>query len=532
MKKHHRPPRQAVPGDLVSLQRRQLFKTVISAGLLACVEPARTASRLVLFPDYPFKLGVASGTPSADGFVLWTRLCPDPLHDGGMGVMQVPLRWEVATDEHFGNVVRSGRWYAMAGLAHSAHVPVTGLAPDRWYWYRFIAGNEVSPVGRTRTLPAAGAEVDRLRFALASCQHFEMGYFSSYRHMLRDDPDMVCFVGDYIYEYNASDRRVRVHAHPEPYSLQEYRARYAQYKLDPDLQAMHQAVPWMLTIDDHEVMNDWGGERGEDYDPNFPERRANALQAYFEHQPLPMGALLPDRRLQLYRGFQIGRLARFHVLDDRQYRDPMVCPRPGMAGSRFDVTDATCAQRLDPKRSILGHTQETWLDKQFAASKERWNVIMQQSLVSPLPTPSDEGSEFFTDAWDGYPKARDRMVSGLQHHRVRNPLIIGGDYHCTIACDVKADYARPESAIIGTEFVGTSLTSPSMSQAVLDAKIAANPHAHYGDSTRRGYLMFDMRPSGVEVEVRNPESVTVHDSACATTRKFRVEDGRPGVMSA
>lgn len=527
-----RMPRHAFDRHLLSPRRRELLKAAIALGVMACAEPARAASRLVLFTDYPFKLGVASGTPSADGFVLWTRLCPDPMHDGGMEVMQVPLRWEVATDEHFGNVVRSGQWYAMAGLAHTAHVPVTGLAPDRWYWYRFMAGNEVSPSGRTRTLPASAAEVDRLRFALASCQHFEMGYFSAYRHMLRDDPDLVCFVGDYIYEYNATDRRVRAHAHPEPYSLADYRARHAQYRLDPNLQAMHQAVPWLLTIDDHEVMNDWGGDSGEDHDPNFPERRANALQAYFEHQPLPMEALLPDRRLRIHRGVQAGRLARFHVLDNRQYRAPGACPRPGMSGSRVDATAANCPQRLEARRSILGQQQEAWLERQLAASNERWNVIVQQSLVSPIPSPGDHGPEYFTDAWDGYPGARDRLVASLKRHRTRNPLIVGGDYHCTIACDVKADYARPQSATIGTEFVGTSMTSPGMPQAILDAKIAANPHAHYGDSTRRGYLVFDMRPSGVDVAVRSMESVAVRDGGCATTKRFHVEDGRPGVADA
>lgn len=513
-----------------SPSRRRLLQALLTACVMARIPLASAASRQVLFTDYPFKLGVASGTPCADGFVLWTRLCPDPLHGGGMGTMQVPLRWEVATDEHFGNVVRSGQWYAMAGLGHSAHVPVSGLAPDRWYWYRFIAGNEVSPTGRTRTLPAADAAVDRLRFALASCQHFEMGYFGAYRHMLRDDPDLVCFVGDYIYEYNASDRRVRVHAHPEPCSLHEYRDRYAQYRLDPDLQAMHQSVPWLLTIDDHDVMNDWGGDVGEDLDPDFPRRRADALQAWFEHQPLPMEALLPDRRLQIYRGVRAGRLARFHVLDNRQFRDRPPCARPGMGGSRFDATNADCPRRLDTAPSILGRAQERWLDGQFAQGGARWNVIVQESLVSPLPTPGERGPEYFTDAWDGYPGARDRLIAGLRRHRVHNPLIVGGDYHCTIACDVKADYARPESKTVGTEFVGTSLTSPGMPQSILDAKVAASAHAHYGDSTRRGYLLFDLRPGGVDVAVRNTESVASRDAGCATVKRFHVEDGRPGVM--
>jgi alkaline phosphatase D len=245
-----------------------------------------------------------------------------------------------------------------------------------------------------------------------------------------------------------------------------------------------------------------------------------------------MEALLPGRRVQVYRDVQAGQLARFHVLDNRQYRDAEACPRPGMGGSRFDATDAQCPQRLDPKRSILGGVQEQWLDKQLARGGVRWNVIVQESLVSPLPSPGERGPEYFTDAWDGYPGARDRLIAGLQRHRVRNPLIVGGDYHCTLACDVKADYARPESATVGTEFVGTSLTSPGMSQAVLDAKIAANAHAHYGDSTHRGYLLFDLRPSGADVAVRNMETVARHDAGCTTAMRFHVEEGRPGVVAA
>ncbi|KAG9592244.1 hypothetical protein KCV01_g11169, partial [Aureobasidium melanogenum] len=525
-----RQPSQA-SSLLLSPSRRRLLKAGLFAAAVASLSPVvKAAGRRVLFSDYPFKLGVASGSPTPDGFVLWTRLCPDPLHGGGMGVQQVPMRWEVANDEAFGDVVRSGTWMAMAGLAHSAHVSVTGLAPGRGYFYRFIAGNEVSPTGRTRTLPAPGAKVDRLRFALASCQHFEFGYFSSYRHMLKDDVDFVAFVGDYIYEYNADNGIVRQHAAPEPYSLEAYRDRYAQYKLDADLTAMHQAVPWLLTIDDHDVMNDWAGDVGEDLDPNFPERRGNGLQAWFEHQPLPMEALLPGRHLHLYGTTGYGDLARFHVLDDRQKRDPEVCSHDGMGGSNFEATDAACPARLDTKRTLLGSEQEQWLDRQLGASKARWNVVVQESLVSPLPSPGKNGPEFFTDAWDGYPGARDRLIQSIRRHRVENPVVVGGDYHCTIACDMKADYAKPESATIGSEFVGTSLTSPGMPQATLDEKIRFNPHARFGDSVHRGYLTFELRHDGMDVQARSMASITTHDAECTTTKRFHVEAGKPGVQ--
>ena len=513
-------------------QRRRFLKALVLASVMVAAPRSRSAGRDVLFSDYPFKLGVASGTPGANSMVIWTRLCPDPLHGGGMGVEQVPVRWEVAADEHFGDIRQRGTWFAMQGLAHSVHATVEGLAPDTVYYYRFIAGNEVSGTGRTRTLPADGKMVDHLRFALASCQHFEMGYFNAYRHMLADAPDLVCFVGDYIYEYNASAGRVRMHADIEPWSLDGYRNRYAQYRLDADLRAMHESAPWLVTIDDHDVMNDWAGDVAEDLDPRFAERRGNGLQAWFEHQPLPLEALLPGRRLQVYRSLQAGNLARFHVLDDRQYRDPEVCPRPGMGGSNFAATDAACPARKQPGRTLLGLPQEGWLDRQLAQSNARWNVVVQESLVSPLPSPGANGPEFFTDAWDGYPAARDRLIRSLTRHHAANPLIVGGDYHCTIACDIKADFDRPQSRTLGTEFVGTSLTSPGMPQAVLDAKARANPHVRYADATRRGYLLFDLSHDRTDVAIRTTSDISVHDGGCTTTSRFIVEAGRPGVQSA
>lgn len=512
--------------------RRLFLKAVLGAAVAPWLAaPSRAADRQVLFSDYPFRLGVASGTPGASSVVLWTRLCPDALHDGGMGVQQVRVRWEVALDETFGNVVRRGDWFAMAGRAHSVHVTVDGLAPDRWYWYRFIAGNEVSATGRTRTLPPAGAAPSRLRFALASCQHYELGYFSAYRHMLRDDPDLVCFVGDYIYEYTAASGRVRMHATSEPRTLSDYRARYAQYRLDADLQAMHRAAPWCMTVDDHEVMNDWAGDTGEDLDPDFVQRRADALQAYFEHVPLPMDALLPTRRLALYRAFDYGALARFHVLDDRQYRDAEVCPRPGMGGSA-SVTDRACPERLHERRSMLGAEQERWLDRSFASSRARWNVVVQQTLMSTLQETSPDGPVYWTEAWDGYPAARQRMASSLSRHRVANPLIVGGDYHATIAADFKQDFRRPDSRTLATEFVGTSISSPGMSADVLRRKVDASPHIRYGNSQRRGYLVFDVTDDRVDVAVRTLDSVGTRDGVCSTERKFAVVDGRPGVREA
>src|SRR3990170_623917 len=207
----------------------------------------------------PFSLGVASGDPEPDGVVLWTRLAPDPLQWGGMSPESVEVTWEVGDDDGMRTIVRRGRATASAAAAHSVHVEVDGLDPDRWYWYRFHAGDATSPFGRTKTLPRTGADVNRLRFAFVSCQHYEAGYFTAYRHMCTEDLDVVFHLGDYIYEGPGRDKQTRRHHGPELTTLGHYRERYAQYRLDPDLQAAHAAFPWIVTTDDHEVDNNYAG---------------------------------------------------------------------------------------------------------------------------------------------------------------------------------------------------------------------------------------------------------------------------------
>jgi alkaline phosphatase D len=218
------------------------------------------------FGAYPFSLGVNSGDPTPSGMVLWTRLAPDPLGGGGMGDQPVPVQWELAEDEGFRRVARRGTELATVQLGHSVHAEVEGLAPGRWYWYRFKAGSELSPVGRTRTAPAAGTMPDRLRFAFASCQHYEQGYYTAYRHMAQEDLDMVFHLGDYMYEGAAATGRPRIHNGPEPVTLADYRNRHALYRSDPDLQAAQAAFPWVVTWDDHEVDNNYADEVPQDPD--------------------------------------------------------------------------------------------------------------------------------------------------------------------------------------------------------------------------------------------------------------------------
>jgi alkaline phosphatase D len=269
------------------LSRRRLLEaaSTLAAATFAIPFASRVVRGQPRFAAYPFSLGVASGDPVADGFVLWTRLAPDPLNGGGMPREAVPVRWEVARDARFLDIVRRGETLAAPELGHSVHVDVTGLEPDRWYHYRFIAGGEVSPIGRTRTFPPIGAPANRLRFAFASCQHYGQGFFTAYDAMMQDDLDLIVHLGDYIYESDWGPR-VRFHL-PEPMTLEQYRNQHALYKSDRSLQAAHAWHPFAVTWDDHEVDNDYAAGHAEDPTPvaTFLRRRAAAYQAYYEHMP-------------------------------------------------------------------------------------------------------------------------------------------------------------------------------------------------------------------------------------------------------
>ncbi|HEX7249033.1 MAG TPA: alkaline phosphatase D family protein, partial [Burkholderiales bacterium] len=385
-----------------------LAAAAVSPALPACAQaPARFASN-------PFALGVASGYPHPGGMVLWTRLA------GALDPLAVPVRWEVAADESMRTIVASGATVADPAWAHSVHVEPRGLAPDRWYWYRFMAGDAVSPVARTRTAPRLDADVARLRFAFASCQQYEQGYYAAHRHIAADAPDLVAFLGDYIYESSWGKDRVRSHEAPEPYTLEEYRQRYALYKSDPDLQAAHAACAWIVTWDDHEVDNDYADDRPEDgmEREQFLERRAAAYRAYYEHMPLPerMRPNGPDMRLYTQLGW--GQLARFFTLDDRQYRSWQACPRPKRRGGSNTVDIEQCDALGNPRRSMLGRAQEKWLENSLSESRSRWNLIAQQTTMAQFDQQPGPGRRAWTDGWDGYPAARRRLLDSIREKKV------------------------------------------------------------------------------------------------------------------
>ncbi|WP_059010690.1 alkaline phosphatase D family protein [Streptomyces specialis] len=463
--------------------------------------------------DYPFRLGVASGDPAEDGFVLWTRLAPEPLAadgHGGMPPAPFDVRWEVAEDEGFRRVVRRGSARATPELAHAVHPRVRGLRPGRPYFYRFAAGDHISPAGRVRTTAARGTTPGAFTFATASCQAWYQGWFGAYRHLVADDPEMVFFLGDYIYEYAiTADRLWRRGADPgaghdrETVTLEEYRVRYSLFKSDPDLQAAHAATAFVVTPDDHEVQNNYGADTSRYGTPpeDFALRRAVAYRALYENTPLPEAALPaggPDARL--HRRLTVGDLASFHVLDTRQYRDPGA-----------------------PGGDILGPDQERWLLDGLRRSGARWNLLAQQVAVMRV-------GDDRVDQWDGFPAARQRLLDTFADPAVANPVVLTGDTHRAIAGELRADFADPDSPVVGTELVTSSIASDG-DGAETDEQAAEwtrHPWVRFYHA-RRGYTLCRLTPDGLTADYRSVPYVEADAGApVSTVARFVTEAGRPG----
>jgi alkaline phosphatase D len=490
----------------------------------------------------PFSLGVASGSPRTDGFVLWTRLAPEPLSanpetPGGMSGADVTLRYEIATDPGMTKIVRRGAATAEAAFAYSVHLDVTGLQPGRPYWYRFLSGDAVSANGRAITLPVAESALAKLRFGFVSCSNYEHGYFSAYRHLTGENPEFVLFLGDYIYETIEQYRPiVRRHSDGiEAATLPTYRNRYAQYRLDADLQDLHAQVPAIVTWDDHEVQNDYADKWSETFDDpaQFLIRRAAAYQAFYEHMPVrPIMSRPNGPVMRIYDRFTLGDLIEISVIDGRQYRSRQACYTPPNKGGAHLETNASCPERLDPGRTMLGFGQEAWLYAGLAHSKARWNLIAQDVLMAQLRRKQDGVDAFWTDDWNGYPTNRARLLRHIHDGKVSNPVVISGDIHSFFANDLKLDFDAQSSPIVATEFVGSSISSYGPPYEPIARVLPDSPHVHFFDSRRRGYVLVDLTAGAMQVQMRVISDVRDSKATIATLRTFAVEGGRAGVVEA
>jgi alkaline phosphatase D len=406
--------------------------------------------------------------------------------------------------------------------AHTVHVVAGGLDPDAEYHYRFRAQGHISPVGRTRTAPAAGAVGRDLSMAFASCAHYESGYFTAYRRMAEDRPDLVLHLGDYLYEDAATAGSVREHAGAEIVTLADYRRRHAQYKADPDLQAAHAVAPWLVVPDDHEVENNYAGTVRAGNSPaltaaQWSARRTAAFRAFYEHMPLRPSAAPTAAGIALHRRVRWGQLATFHLLDTRQFRDDQAC----------DDGWKVCAAADAAGRTLTGAAQEAWLLDGLAQRYATWDVIGQQVFFARQ---LDAAGAANMDAWDGYRAARTRVQQGWRDRGVRNPVVLTGDVHQAWANDLKADYADPDSATIGTELVCTSIASGGDGSASTTIpQGATNPHLKFY-SERRGYTRATVGRTQLRADFRAVPFVSEHGAAVSTIRSFVVEDGRPGVQ--
>ena len=491
--------------SLGEIDRRTFVKVtgLSAAALVLGVGPfAQNAPFQPRFSGYPFSLGVASGDPLPDGVVLWTRLAPDPLNGGGMPDREVPVRWQVASDENFRRVVREGTEFARPELAHSVHADVEGLEPGREYFYRFKIGPEVSPVGRTKTAPEVGASVSEMNFVFASCQQYEHGYYTAYRGMSEEDLDLVVYLGDYIYEYGtyedlAPGGSARPHNGPHTFTLSEYRDRHAVYRSDEDLQAAHAAFPWIVTWDDHEVQDNYAGTFPGPGPPSeaFVQRRAAAYQAYYEHMPLRRSSVPWGPDALLYRRLSYGDLAEFNVLDTRQYRDDQ---------ANGDGTKPPSTESDDPERTLTGVEQERWLLGGIAASEARWNVLAQQVFFARIDFQEGDGRQLQMDAWDGYPGSRGRILDFVAQRSVENLVVLTGNVHRNWANELLNDFNDPDSPPVGTEFVGTSITSGGDGSDVhgdTAAILAENPHIKFFNG-QRGYVRCRLTPDTWQTDYR------------------------------
>ena len=522
---------------LSSIDRRRFLQYTwgtVGASLALGVLPRNQALASPRFGQNPFTLGVASGDPTPDGIVLWTRLAPRPAEPESLGHRAIPVRWRVAADHRLRHVVAKGVAHAPAELAHSVHVEVDGLRPGRDYFYQFDARDEESPVGHFRTAPAHDEMARRIRFAFATCQDWPSGYYTAYRDMLKQDLDLVLHLGDYTYEYGIGGTTGRGIPAPEGFAeetvdLRTYRLRHTLYKLDPDLQAAHAKFPFTVIWDDHEVQNDYSGLAPEwgSPSPEFTARRAAAYQAYYEHMPIRSAvARFPRNNLRIYRRLKYGKLAEFTMLDDRQYRTDNPCG---------DGEALRCEEALTGEYTMLGRRQEAWVAEGFSRSSARWNIIGQQLLLAELEHANIQDEWYWNDAWDGYPLARKRLLTEVAESGVRNPVFLTGDWHSTFVNDLKVDFKDPHAPTVATEFVTPAITTGGDGTPYgpyYRPMIPFNPHIKYYEGDRRGYFTATVTRKEMRLDLRFVTSVEDPNGTGYAERSWVVEDGEPGAQPA
>jgi alkaline phosphatase D len=514
-------------------KREFLKKLTIATALLPATSSVWAQPK---FNKNPFTLGVASGSATHDSVVLWTRLHDPGVFSSNIPNEIIPVKWEISKDEAFTQIVQAGISQASPDLAHSIHVELSSLPTNQWFFYRFKVGEFTSATGKTRTFAAPGAANDPLKIAFASCQHYELGYFNSYPYVVAEKPDLMLFLGDYIYEYAPGKTGFRSVEGSWCLTISDYRKRYATYKQEKELQEVHACCPWLVTWDDHEVQNDYAGVQEGSMGPstNFLKRRAAAYQAYYEHMPLKASVLTEGvagldkgAEMRIYENYKFGNLLSLSMLDTRQYRSPQACTPNGKTGSGV-LDPKSCELLLDESRTMLGLQQEQWLEKQLESGKDHtWNLIGQTTRFGQILLSYPEGPKISNDGWDGYPVTRTRITKQLIKHKVPNPVILGGDVHENWVGYVKENYGSPTSKAVGVEFCGASISSYEGKNTSVRQK--RNPHFVFSEGQRMGYTIMEVNKSELLVSIRVVKDHRQKTSDIETLAKFRVPVGTPKI---
>lgn len=471
------------------------------------------------FTGYPFTLGVASGDPNESSVIIWTRLAPDPLNGGGLGDLDYDVRWEIASDPEFTDILGSGDTTASSRYGHSVHAEISPPTGSPAY-YRFRIAEHTSPVGVTRLTPAAGS-TDPVRIATASCQNYTDGFYTAYDDMVAAAPDLVVFLGDYIYEGGVGtldETTVRLHNSDEIKDLVAYRDRYALYKSDPLLQAAHAMCPWIVTWDDHEVENNYAGLTPQDAADTvgYAARRAAAYQAWWEHMPVRLDPPV-DESLAIYRQVTWGGLINMLVLDGRQYRDDQAC------GDAVLQLSPACDEAAVAERSMLGAEQEAWVAEN-AASDAIWTVLANQTVMTDIRV----GAAILNyDQWDGYAPSRDRILDSIAATGATNLVVVTGDIHLAGVGQLTTT-AEPTTSR-GVEFVTTSISSSGNIDASTESLLIALPNIIDAEVAHRGYTLHTISADTWTADYRIVDNALVEGSAVTTWKTFTVKAGSVAV---
>ncbi|KAH6851054.1 PhoD-like phosphatase-domain-containing protein [Chaetomium sp. MPI-CAGE-AT-0009] len=522
----------------------------------------RQTGQVYTAAEVNFTHGVASGDPYADSVILWTRLAPTaesvasdivpggvvPIYDGSEGAppstKAACVEFKIATDLALANVVDQGRAFTSSDVDYTVKFEASGLQPFTTYYYQFNVcdSDKVSPLGRTKTIPAKTQKVDRnINLAVYSCSNYPEGYFNAYANPVhKDSVDYVLHLGDYIYEYKPDSSLKGRNPQPdrEIYTLFDYRTRLGSYRTDPDLLASHAKFAWIPVWDDHEVANNaWRNGSSNSDGAVFRARKQAAVRAYFEWMPLRQADM--DDSLRIWRSFSLGTLLDLMMLDTRQYdRDLTVLNGlAGIGGNSQEVEKLVDLQN----RTIMGFKQEAWFYDQLTQSSERgaaWRVVGNQVIFSRMTLGLLGDTPFNRDQWDGYLANRDRVYQHLADGKINNTVMLSGDSHAAWVSDLawlgKRDYDETTGeGAFGVELAGTAVSSSSpvgalpkfLTNPLSQWLVSKNPELQWQDLYYRGYFEMSIGYEAIEAKFFGIPDVKVKSDDEILLAQFLINNG-------